>query len=287
MSKNKSMAYQVKQQLGNITCFGRSKHADKKPGNRFHPNGIYSVGTYNNYVNKCTAFCNWCKVTHGCRTVDACKSYITEYLDQYSPGKSAWSINTVKYAIQKLYDAREHGFKVDYVTPRRRRVDITKNRGEISDVKNFNEKKYTRELNFGCATGARRSAMLKLEYRDIYEKDGEVYVHFEKDKGGKTRDVKIMPRYREFIRTFIGQGAEHEKVFSRLPVRFPEHRCRRHFAQEYYSKLARDIKGIPESDRYICRFDKYGRVYDRKAMLAVSEALGHGRVDVMALHYLE
>ncbi len=287
MSKRKSMAYQVKQQLGSITCFGRSKHADKNKGNNYHPPGIYSVGTFKTYTKKCTAFCNWCKEKHGCRTIEECKPFIKEYLDDYSSDKSAFSIHTVKFAIQKLYDVTEHGFKVDYAAPKRSRIDITKNRGNISEVKDFNEKKYAMQLNFGCATGARRSAMLKLEYRDIYEKDGEIYVHFEKDKGGKSRDVKIMPRYRDFIRSFIGTGDPDEKVIKSLPSRFPEHRCRRHFAQEYYALLARDIHDIPKKERYICRGDKYGRVYDREAMLAVSEALGHGRVDVMALHYLE
>jgi len=287
MSKNKSMAYQVKEQLGRVTCYGRSKHADKRPGNKFHPYGIYSVGTYKNYVAKCTAFCNWCKAEHGCKTIEACKPFIHSYLEQYSQGKSAWSINTVKYAIQKLYDVTDHGFKVDFAAPKRRRVDITKNRGEVSDVKDFNEKKYATELNFGCATGARRSAMLKLEYKDIFEEGGEIYVHFEKDKGGKSRDVKIMPRYKSFVRSFIGKGNPTDKVFKKLPVRFPEHRCRRHFAQEYYSILARNTDSIPAKECYICRADKYGRVYDRTAMLEVSEALGHGRVDVMALHYLE
>ena len=287
MSKNKSMAYQVKNQLGSVTCYGRSKHQDKRVSNNFHPIGIYSVGTYRNYLNKCTAFCNWCKATHGCRTIEECKPYIREYLEAYSEGKSAWSINTVKYAIQKLFDVTNHGFKVDFAAPKRRRIDIEKNRGSVSEVKDFNEKKYAAELNFGCATGSRRAAMLKLEYKDIFLKEGDLYVHFEKDKGGKNRDVKIMPRYRKFIESFIGKGAPTEKVFKHLPSRFPEHRCRRHFAQEYYSLIARNTADIPLNERYVCRADKYGRVFDRKAMMTVSEALGHGRVDVMALHYLD
>jgi len=287
MSKNKSMAYQVKEQLGSITCYGRSKHADKCPRNHFHPHGIYSVRTFKNYVASCTVFCNWCKSEYGCKTIEACKPYIKKYLEYYSNGKSAWSIHSVKYAIQKLYDVTDHGFKVDFETPKRRRVDITKNRGDVSDVKAFNEKKYARELNFGCATGARRAALLKLKYKDIYQKGGEIYVHFEKDKGGKSRDVKIMPRYKEFVRSFMNQGSPDEKVFDHLPSRFPEHRCRRHFAQEYYELLARDIHELPDKETYKCRLDKCGIVYDRAAMLEVSEALGHGRVDVVALHYLE
>lgn len=287
MSKNKSMAYQVKEQLGSVTCYGRSKHADKRPGNNFHPNGIYSVRTFKNYVGSCTVFCNWCKSEYGCKTIEACKPYINKYLEYYSIGKSAWSIHAVKYAIQKLYDVTDHGFKVDFDAPKRRRIDIKKNRGDVSEVKDFNEKKYPRELNFGCATGARRAALLKLKYKDIYEKGGEIYVHFEKDKGGKSRDVKIMPRYKEFVRSFINQGSPDEKVFDHLPTRFPEHRCRRHFAQEYYEFLARNIRTLPVNETYRCRADKCGIVYDRAAMLEVSEALGHGRVDVVALHYLE
>jgi hypothetical protein len=41
-----------------------------------------------------------------------------------------------------------------------------------------------------------------------------------------------------------------------------------------------------EKELYRCRKDKYGIVYDRKAMLIVSKALGHERIDVIAQSYL-
>lgn len=287
MSKNHSMKYQAKTILASVQCYGRSKHQDKSTGNKYHPKGIYSVKTYEQYVAHCTRFGEWCKARYGLKDIRDCRDLIKEYLDEYSQGKSAWSIHAVKYAIQKLYDTLEPGFKVEYETPQRHRVDITKNRTPIEEVKDFNEKKYKAELNFGCATGARRAALLKLQYSDIYEKDGRVFVHFEKDKGGKTRDVRIQEKYASFIRSFIGKGGPDEKVFKSIPCRFPEHACRRIFANGYYYSIARDTESLTKRERYVCRKDKSGIVYDRAAMLEVSEALGHGRVDVMALHYLE
>ena len=287
MSKNHSMKYQAKTILATVQCYGRSKHLDKSMSNHHHPHGIYSVKTYEQYVEHCTRFGEWCKVNYGKKDLKECREYIREYLDEYSQGKSPWSIRTVKYALQKLYDAIDPGFKVYYDAPKRQRVDIVKNRTPIAEVKGFNYKKYKTELNFGCVTGARKSAMLKLRYSDIYEKDGAVYVHFHKDKGGKTRDVKILDKYAKFIKSFIGKGAPDENIFKSLPCRFPEHSCRRFFANDYYNTIARNPNTLPKSEKYICRKDKSGIEYDRKAMLEVSEALGHGRVDVMALHYLD
>ena len=281
------MRYQVQNELGKVKCTGRSKHLDKRKNNGFHPYGIYSQGTFSQYVEHCTRFAEWCKKEYGCKTLQECKTHVTDYLDDYSKRNRVTSLHTVKYAIQKLYDVSDHGYRVLYETPTRRRIDIVKNRTPISEVKGFDEQKWNVEIKFGYATGARRSALLNLLYRDICEENGEVYVTFFKDKGGKTRTIKIMPQYKDFIRSFINKGCPDENVIKRIPTRFPEHTCRRHYANEYYSLIARKEEEIPKEDRYICRNDKKGIIYDRKAMLEVSAALGHGRVDVMALHYLE
>jgi len=127
--------------------------------------------------------------------------------------------------------------------------------------------------------------MMKLRRNDIHDNgDGTVSVEVFKGKGGKSRTVKVRPGYEGFIRDLGGDGGG--KVFSTLPSRFPEHVLRREYAQEMYKIFARDISELPKSVRYVCRKDKKGVIYDKEAMLKVSELLGHNRIDVIALHYL-
>jgi hypothetical protein len=41
-----------------------------------------------------------------------------------------------------------------------------------------------------------------------------------------------------------------------------------------------------DEEKYICRKDKAGIVYDRRAMKIVSKQLGHNRISVIASDYL-
>lgn len=75
-------------------------------------------------------------------------------------------------------------------------------------------------------------------------------------------------------------------VFGKVNTRAPIHKYRSMYATNLYNSLKRDIKDIPKEDRYVCRKDLKGRVYDKKAMQIVSRALGHERIDVIAGHYL-
>lgn len=60
------------------------------------------------------------------------------------------------------------------------------------------------------------------------------------------------------------------------------HLYRSDYATALYKTLARPIEDVPDGERYYCRTDRAGIVYDRKAMERVSQALGHTRVTVIA-----
>lgn len=287
MGKRKSLSYQIRAELSKACCYGRSKHEDKKAANDFHPHGIYSVKTYENYAAQCVRFGDWCKAVHGCRTLDQCKEHINEYLDHYGAGKSPSSIHTAKYAIQKLYDISDHGFKVEYTHAKRERAGITKNRSPIESVKDFSEARHADLLAFGKACGLRRHELLNLRFRDIAPDGSAVTVLT--GKGGKRRTVPVLEQDRAVILQKLAAAPDPDAhVFQKkdIPSRMPEHRCRREYAQKLYKAYARDPAYLPPADRYICRKDKRGVTYDRKAMLIASQALGHGRLDVIANNYL-
>lgn len=67
---------------------------------------------------------------------------------------------------------------------------------------------------------------------------------------------------------------------------YEEQADRADYASAWYKRLARPAAFIPPADRYVCRRDRAGVVYDKAAMLQVSRMLGHNRISVIAGHYL-
>lgn len=80
--------------------------------------------------------------------------------------------------------------------------------------------------------------------------------------------------------------AGSERVFQKVPNGMDVHGYRGQFAVDLYRSLARPLKKIPKKDQYRCRGDRQGIVLDKKAMFLVSQALGHGRINVIAENYL-
>ena len=287
MGKKKSLSFLIKAEYSKACCYGRSKHADKSAENNYHPYGIYSVKTYENYARQGIAFGSWCKEKYGCSTVQDCKPYVLEYLDYYSNGKSASSVHTAKYALQKLYSISDHEYKVEFKHAKRERCNITKNRGSIEDVKDFKEEKYNDLLSFAQACGLRRHELLNLRYRDI-SLDG-TGINVVSGKGGKPRHVIISAKNMELIAGYAAKAPDPDAYVwnkSQIPSRTPIHRCRRIYAQTLYKNFARPIEDLPADEQYVCRKDKRGVIYDRQAMAIVSLALGHSRLDVIAINYL-
>lgn len=80
--------------------------------------------------------------------------------------------------------------------------------------------------------------------------------------------------------------AKNSKVFEHIHSAFDEHYYRSLYACRCYKSKARDVEGLETKEKYICRKDKAGVVYDRKAMLYASKQLGHNRIDVVSTNYL-
>ncbi|WP_147568176.1 hypothetical protein [Christensenella intestinihominis] len=64
------------------------------------------------------------------------------------------------------------------------------------------------------------------------------------------------------------------------------HGYRRDYVSAFYRIMERPMDGLDRKEKYYCRRDKKGIVYDRQAMLYVSRQLGHNRVSVIAGNYL-
>jgi hypothetical protein len=106
-----------------------------------------------------------------------------------------------------------------------------------------------------------------------------------KGKGGKIRDVPVLPDYEAtVVRCCVAAGSG--KVWPHVSSHADIHSYRADYASAWYKRLARPAAFIPPVDRYVCRRDRAGVVYDKAAMLQVSRMLGHNRISVIAGHYL-
>lgn len=285
MSKTKSLRYQVKGRLVKKLAIGVSRHAEKAKTENRTSQLIHSWNTYNTYIKQCVLFAQWVKSNYGIKDVSEMEPYIRLYIEhRIGRDLSAWTIKLDKSAISKLYGYDAGA--LDIQTPVRRRADIKRSRG---DVKGFSEEKHSGLVDFCKATGVRVHELRALKRKDVFLESGVLYVHVEKGKGGKMRDIPVRKELEYAVINALHKSSDiQDKLFEScdIPRTLPCHKYRAMYAKAQYQRIARDTDTIPRSDRYVCKADKAGIVYDKAAMKQVSQMLGHNRIDVIAQSYL-
>lgn len=316
--KNKKcLKVQAKERFDKLTSFGRSKNEDKKlagreydqlirsgkdPGmtkqeyiNNAIRDKIYSINTYGTYAKHNNYFWDYCEKVHGCKTLDQCRQYVDEWLQKrIDEGKSAYTISMEKAALCKVYQVDASAF-ID--TPERIRGDITRSRGVAVRDTGFSLTKNAEIINFCRGTGLRRFELEKLQGKDLkFDKDNEPYLVV-KGKGGRYRNAPIVGPYKDQIISKI-MASNGGKVWDKVPSHMDIHSYRSDYATAIYTAYARSTDELKnekwynpktrkmESAIYHCRSDRKGVSFDKAAMIKASEALGHGRLDVVAGHYI-
>lgn len=285
MSKRKSIVRQATERLLSMAAFGESKHADKiandgKPAR----DKIYSGKTMDNYIDVAGRFVRWAREVHGCRMLEDAQQFVSEYLLlRLAEEKSHWTIRLEASALAKLYGCGINDFGV--VLPERQRQDVIQHRQE-KWVGHFNADKHKNLVAFGKSTGLRRHEIAVVTPADVWEDgEGRVIVHVLKGKGGKERYVEALDDT-PLVLARKAQAEGRKLIFAGIHKYAPVHEWRAEFARETYYRHARPLSDIPLKERYICRKDKEGEIYDKKAMAIASQMLGHGRLDVIAQSYL-
>jgi len=290
MPKNKSLVRQVQDVLNSKLRIGEPKHIAKKQGRAFE--GIYSWGTYKNYLTKSCAFVKWAKVEYGVRTLADARVYVDTYLQKYIDEEySPYTQKAIASALAKLYGCSTTDFIPTQVRHRR---NITRSRkckisGKIKAK--FSESRNQEFVDFCRATGLRKREVeqLKSENLGYDESTGEYRLVGVKGKGGKIRECPILSNKEGVVDMVINRMKNTptgQLVWSKIPTRTPIHSYRADYCTAVYEQHARPINEVPKSERYYCRGDLKGVVYDRRAMAVASRALGHNRVGVIAGHYL-
>lgn len=291
----KSLILQVKEMLDSKLAIGQNKHAAKAAGT--YKNYIYSWGTYRTYLQQCCQFVHWCKDiarTDGSkqpRTLENCRQYVAKYMQHLQQQEySAYTQKLVLSALCKLYNeypSEGRPFDLPNQQQARHRADITRSRETVARDAHFSEEKNADIITFCRCTGLRRAELTQIRGIDL-DINTNILMVYRGTKGGRIRMVPVMgsPEELETVRR-LAAAAGNSKIFPNVPSAMDVHHYRAIYCQRVYDSYARPVDQIPPRDRYYCRCDQRGIIYDKRAMLQASKTLGHNRISVIAGHYLQ
>ena len=274
----KSLIRQVQERLDSMLAIGESKYEDKKTD--LTKGKIYSWNTYKSYLQHCCQFVRYCRDQHHCKNLTDCRQYVGEWMESRKD-LSAYTQKLSASALCKLYG--ESLEELEITTKRAARSEITRSRGTAKRDKHFSEEKNAEFVEFCRSTGLRRSEITKLRGDQLLQEEGQWYIQTT-GKGGRFRIITICGDVELVVRKM--QAAGTGKAWKKIPQNADIHSYRADYASRIYLKYARPIEESPRKERYICRKDKAGIVYDKIAMLEASKALGHNRISVVGEHYL-
>ena len=274
----KSLIRQVQERLDSLLSIGESKYEDKKTD--LTKRKIYSWNTYRSYLQQCCQFVRYCRDNHYCKNLADCRQYVEEWMESRKE-LSAYTQKLSASALCKLYG--ESLEELGITTKRAARSEITRSRGTAKRDAHFSEQKNADFVEFCRSTGLRRSEITKLRGDQLLQEERQWYIQTT-GKGGRFRIIPICGDVNLVVRKM--QSAGTGKVWAKVPSCADIHSYRADYATRVYLSHARPIEDLPRKERYICRRDKVGTIYDRQAMLIASQALGHNRIDVIGQHYL-
>ena len=294
----KSIVKQMEEAYTDMLAIGESRYCGKRSGVAFGK--IYSWGTYQTYLSNGGRFVLWARQNHGCKTLDQARAYVGEYLETLQDrGLSPYSVKTAAAAMGKLYGCTINDFGVDFEV--RTRAGITRSRGEAVRDKGFSMEANKTLVTFAACSGLRRSELACLtgdKLRDLG--GGRIGILVDRgSKGGRVRVAPLVGPAEDValvVRTM--QAAGTGKVFHRINSHADIHSFRAVYASRVYAAAVQEGKSTGGAGKrsqghsgrsegvYQCRKDMAGHSFDKAAMRATSEALGHSRIDVIAGHYL-
>jgi integrase len=250
----------------------------------FSTGRIHSFKTRSVYQENVVRFVRWARSTHQIKNLaqldPQANTLATVYLQQQlADGKSPYTLQVERAALRLFFDNRMLANTVKI--PRRQRENITRARGSIIYGNHLNPAHWQSMICFLRATGLRRREARDLRVSDIsQDHGGQLLVSIDNGKGGKVRDVPVLPGHEQDVLQ-VTKGRDPESlVFDHIPKALRVHAIRREYAQSFYLHYAPG-RDLPSVTGRLKRSD-----YDRDAVQRVSWALGHNRVDVVLRHYL-
>ncbi len=281
----KTLVKQVSDELDSQFRVGKSrmKHIDKQVEGGTDGR-IYTDSTLKSYKRHCCYFVKWCKEQYRCKTLEECREHVPEWMGTRS-GLSAWSQKLEACALAKMYRCSTEDLNIK--TPPRRRTDIKRSRRKTGYDRHFSEENHKDIVTFGKCSGLRRRELERIRGSALIKKGDRYFLRVtDGTKGGRPRTSPIMGTPEEIKRVVrLCRAAGEGKVFKKVPHAMDEHSYRKEYCNRVYQAEKRPLETLSDKQKYFCRGDMKGVVYDRKALIRASEALGHSRIGVVPSNY--
>ena len=113
----------------------------------------------------------------------------------------------------------------------------------------------SRITHFAAAVGIRKAEYADLKGKDLIEREGRLYVHVSRGKGGKEQYQYILPADEQIVREAFRGVSDEGYVFSRDEIRGCDHaglhECRREHAQRAYDYFVSELQNQGKRDEMI------------------------------------
>ena len=290
-----SLVFQVRETLECLYRPGSSRHEAKALAlgarQSFADRFIFSSSTLGLYIRFGADFVKWVKKRHpDVRLLEDCKKHVDEYLEylketpsQYGRARSVSTLKTVRSALAKLFGVTATDAFTDVGT--RCRADIFRSRTASEKTKKAFDRDSDETL-FTTATGVRRREKRPVYASQILELDGVHFLTGIKGKGGRVRNAPIICRDDDLQNILkYAESRGEEPLFPNMHSDFHGHSLRALYACILYLLVERPPDTLPRKEKYYCRADMQGIVFDRRALRIVSLALGHNRIKIFPASY--
>lgn len=228
MGSRKGIVYQIIERLDSLMAIGESrreaKQAIREAGVRawsVSDGRIHSHGTRKVYQEHVLVFVNWARATYQINRLEhldlRADELVSCYLQQQMrAGASAYTLKAKRSAFRIFFGNPKLAQSVRL--KKRTRKAITRSRGSAKHDTHFQPANWQSHITFALATGLRRSELRDLRVRDIfYDHDGALTVHVVNGKGGRERDVSVLPGKEEDVLVVIAGRDPDQHVFTSIP----------------------------------------------------------------------
>ena len=291
MSRKMNLKSKMQTEIYKAYKYGKGvkRHELKKQGKA--SKAITSNNTYRQYCRNVSIFADWCKANN-IKSMQVAEKEAPRYLQELADiGKANTTIKSYKSALGKCF-----GKEIDYEVGSCNRADVTNNRGSKESMKHINPDNYRDVLNLIGNCGARKSEVAKATYKDKLhgiidikgsKVDGKIYVTI-RGKGGKVRYAEWMGS-KEAAQVLYKdwKNARAGEPIYKCPNDLRTHRSRQKYAKKVYKAYARPISSLSTKQKYICRKEMKGKVYDRYALYKVQKNLGHNDLHCVTRYIFE